>query len=159
MKAFGTAALLLLLVVSPCIAAQSGDQLPLGFSELFKTLRYQTLTGLEQQALVGKRYSGELWIYSVQRDTKGAVRLNCKIVVNNADRELLYLGMASFVMNDNDAERAISLKTGYKVRLTGRLARIQHPDPSDMRGSTEFARGTTEFIDATLDDVIVPPKY
>jgi len=157
MKALGTVALVLLLVVSPSTAAQNGDQCPLDFSELFKTLRYRGLTALEQQALVGKRYSGELWIYSVQRDTSGATRLNSRIVVNNGEREVLYLGMASFVINDNDAENALSLKKGYQVRLTGRLARIHHPDPSDIRLSTELARGSTQFVDVTIDGIIFPP--
>jgi hypothetical protein len=159
MKAFVRVALVLLLVPSPSIAAQTGDQSPLDFSELFKTLRYRGLTALKQQALVGKRYSGDLWIYSVQRDTSGATRLNSRIVVNNAEREVLYLGMASFVINDNDAEKAVSLRKGYQVRLAGRLARIHHPDPSDIRLSTELARGSTEFIDVTIDDVIFPPKF
>jgi hypothetical protein len=154
MKTFGTALIVLLLFVAPSIAAQSEAQGVLDFSELFKILRYRGLTMLEQQALVGNRYSGELWVYSVQRDKTGHVRLNCRIVVDNEERETLYLGMASFVMNDDDGEKAISLKKGYKVRLTGRLAQIQHPNPSDMRSSTEVARGSTEFIDVSLDEIV-----
>ena len=153
MKAFGTVAIVLLLVLSPSIAAaQRADQVPRDFSVLFSTLRYQGLTALEQQALVGKRYSGELWIYSVERDNvKGTIRLNCRVPVYNTENELLYLGMASFEMND--AEKSASLRKGYQVRLTGRLARINklNSDLSDVRGRTEF-------VDVTLDDVIFPPK-
>ena len=152
MKPFGTIAIVLLLVLSPFIAAQTVDQAPLDFRELFNTLRYPGLTALKQQALIGKRYSGDMWIFSVERDNaKGIVRLNCRVAVNNAEHELLYAGIASFEMNDYDAEKALSLKGRPKVRLTGRLARIYKPDPSDVRG-------WTEFVDVTLDDVIFPPK-
>ena len=83
MKALGTVSIVLLLVLSPSIAAaQSADQVPRDFSVVFSTLRYQGLTVLEQQALVGKRYSGELWIYSVERDNvKGIVRVHCRVPV------------------------------------------------------------------------------
>ena len=49
----------------------------------------------------------------------------------------------------DDAEKAASLTWGYRVRLTGRLARIYKPDPNDVRGRTEF-------VDVTLDDVLGP---
>jgi hypothetical protein len=52
MKPFGTIAIVLLLVVTPSIAAQTVDQVPLDFRELFNTLRYPGLTTLEQQALI-----------------------------------------------------------------------------------------------------------
>jgi hypothetical protein len=150
MKPFGTVAIVLLLVLSPFIAAQTVDQGTLDFKELFKTLRYRGLTPLERQALIGKRYSGYMLIHSVQRDDAGAVRLNCQIRVNNTEGELLYFGIASFVMND--AERALSLKTGYQVHLTGRLARVYEPPPGDDR-ATDFTRGLTEFIDTTIDEI------
>src|SRR5262249_39773653 len=101
-------------------------------------------TALEQQALIGKRYSGDMWIHSVERDKKGTVRLNCRVTVKNAQDNLLYAGIASFEMND--AEKVASLKSGYKVRLTGRLARIYADD----------VRGRTEFVDVTLDGVFLP---
>jgi hypothetical protein len=145
-KPFGTIAFVLLLVVAPSIAAQTVDQVPLDFRELFNTLRYPGLTALEQQALIGKRYSGDMWIRSVERDKKGTVRLNCRVTVNNAEHDLLYAGIASFEMND--AEKAASLKSGYKVRLTGRLARIY----------TDDVRGRTEFVDVTLDAVFFPSR-
>jgi hypothetical protein len=149
MKPFGPIAIaLLLLVASPSMSSQTPDQAPLDFRELFNTLRYPGLTALEQQALIGKRYSGDMWIRSVERDKKGTVRLNCRLTVVNAEDELLYAGIASFEMNDYDAEKALSLK-GTKVRLTGRLARIYKPDPNDVRGRTEF-------VDVTLD-LIYPP--
>src|SRR5262249_16906165 len=127
MKPFGTIVIVLLLVVTPSIASQTVDQVPLDFRELFNTLRYPGLTALEQQALIGKLYSGDMWIKSVERDNaKGTIRLNCRVTVNNAEHDLLYAGIASFEMNDD--ERAASLKSGYKVRLTGRLARIYTDD-------------------------------
>ncbi len=154
MKQLG-ALIVVLFVLSPSIAAQTADQDPPDFRELFKTLRYRGLTPLERQALVGKRYSGYMWIRSVQRDDAGAVRLNCQIRVNNAEGELLYLGIAAFAMNDGDAQRALSLKTYNQVHLTGRLARIYEPPPGDDR-ETEFTRGLTEFVDTTIDDIAFP---
>ncbi len=154
MKPFGTFAIILLLIISPYIAAQNADPVPVDFRELFRNFRYPGLTALEQQALVGKRYSGEMRVHSVEHDdAKGTVRLNCRLTIIKssppAEPEVLYAGIASFQMNDNDAEKAASLKQGYQVRLTGRLARIYKPDPNDIRGRTEF-------VDATLDDVIFP---
>ena len=143
MKSFETIAVVLLLL-APSIAAQTVDQVPLDFGELFNTLRHPGLTALEQQALIGKRYSGDMWIHSVERDKKGTVRLNCRVTVNNAEDDLLYAGIASFEMND--AETVAPLKSGYKVRLTGRLARIYADD----------VRGRTEFVDVTLDGVFLP---
>ena len=96
MKPFVTIAIVLLLALSPFIAAQTVEQAPLDFRELFNTLRYPGLTALEQQALIGKRYSGDMWIWSVGRDAKGTVRLNCMVTVNKASGELLYKGIASF---------------------------------------------------------------
>jgi hypothetical protein len=150
MKPFATIAIVLMLALAPSIAAQTVDQVPLDFRELFNTLRYPGLTALEQQALIGKLYSGDMWINSVERDNaKGTVRLICRVTVNNAEHDLLYTGIASFEMND--AQKAASLKSGYKVRLTGRLARIYKPDPNDVRGRTEF-------VDVTLDAVFFPSK-
>ena len=147
-EAIRNSAIALLVVLSPFIAAQTADQASLDFRELFNALRYPGLTALEQQALIGKRYSGVMRISSVERDNaKGTVRLNCRVTVNNAEHELLYAGIASFEMND--AEKAASVTWGYKVRLTGRLARIYKPDPNDVRGRTEF-------VDVTLDDVLGP---
>jgi hypothetical protein len=83
----------------------------------------------------------------VERDAKGNVWLNCRFTVNNAEQDVLYAGIAAFEMND--AEKAASLTWGYRVRLTGRLARIYKPDPSDIRGRTEF-------VDVTLHDVLGP---
>ena len=156
MKRFGPTAIVLLLVAAPLIAAQSAGQTPLDFRELYKNFRYPGLTALEQEALIGKRYSGEMSVYSVERDrATGRVRLNCRFTIMRADLpaepEVLYVGIASFEMNDGgDAEKALSLKKGYQVRLTGRLAKIYKPDdPSDIRGRTEF-------VDATLDEILIP---
>ena len=91
----------------------------------------------------------------MQRNDAGGVRLNCRISVNNAEGELLYLGIASFVMNDGHAEKALSLKTGYQVHLTGRLTRVYEPPPGDDR-VTEFTRGLTEFVDTTIDEIASP---
>jgi hypothetical protein len=57
--------------------------------------------------------------------------------------------MASFVMNENDVESGF-FKKGYKVRLTDRLARIQHPVPSDMRRLTEFAEAQQNLPLSTM---------
>src|SRR5262249_18435851 len=143
MKSFGTIAVVLL-VLAPSIAAQTVDQVPLDFRELFSTLRHPGLTALEQQALIGKRYFGDMWIHSVERDKKGTFRLTCRATVNKAQANLLYAGSASFEMND--AEKVASLKSGYKVRLTGRLGRIYADD----------VRGRTEFVDVTLEGVFLP---
>jgi hypothetical protein len=147
MKTFATVAIVLLFALSLSMAAQTVDQVAVDIRELFKTLRYPGLTVLEQQALIGTRYYGVMRISSVERDAKGTVWLNSRFTVNNGEQDTLYAGIASFEMKD--AKRAATLTWGYKVRLSGRLARIYKPDPNDVRGRTEF-------IDVIIDDVLGP---